>query len=96
MTITDEPGIYEEGEVGIRIENELLCVERVKNQYGRFLGFESMTRCPIDLTPVRPELLDADEKAWLNAFHAETYRDLAPLLTKAEAAWLAEKTKPLA
>ena len=96
MTITDEPGIYEEGEVGIRIENELLCVERVKNQYGQFLGFESMTRCPIDLTPVRPELLDADEKAWLNAFHAETYRDLAPLLTEEEAAWLAEKTKPLA
>ena len=96
MTITDEPGIYEEGEVGIRIENELLCVERVKNQYGRFLGFESMTRCPIDLTPVRPELLEADEKAWLNAFHAETYRDLSPLLTEAEAAWLAEKTKPLA
>ena len=96
MTITDEPGIYEEGEVGIRIENELLCVERVKNQYGQFLGFESMTRCPIDLTPVRPELLDADEKSWLNAFHAETYRDLAPLLTEEEAAWLAEKTKPLA
>lgn len=96
MTITDEPGIYEEGEVGIRIENELLCVARVKNQYGQFLGFEPMTRCPIDLTPVRPELLDADEKAWLNAFHSVTYQDLAPHLTEAEAAWLAEKTKPLA
>lgn len=96
MTITDEPGIYEEGEVGIRIENELLCVERVKNQYGQFLGFEPMTRCPIDLTPVRPELLTADEKEWLNAFHAVTYQDLAPHLTEAEAAWLAEKTKPLA
>ncbi len=96
MTITDEPGIYEEGEVGIRIENELVCEERVKNQYGQFLGFASITYCPIDLTPVRRELLDAEEVEWLNAFHAATYEALAPHLTEAEAAWLAEKTQPLA
>ena len=96
MTITDEPGIYEEGEVGIRIENELLCCERMKNQYGQFLGFEPITYCPIDLTPVRPELLDADEKEWLNAFHQMVREKLTPHLSAAEAAWLAEKTKPLA
>ena len=96
MTVTDEPGIYEEGEVGIRIENELLCCARVKNQYGQFLGFEPITYCPIDLTPVRPELLDADEKEWLNAFHQMVREKLTPHLSAAEAAWLAEKTKPLA
>ena len=96
MIVTDEPGIYEEGEVGIRIENELLCCERVKNQYGQFLGFEPITCCPIDLTPVRPELLDADEKEWLNAFHQMVREKLTPHLSAAEAAWLAEKTKPLA
>ena len=96
MVVTDEPGIYEEGEVGIRIENELLCCERVKNQYGQFLGFEPITCCPIDLTPVRPELLDADEKEWLNAFHRMVREKLTPHLNAAEAAWLAEKTQPLA
>ena len=96
MIVTDEPGIYEEGEVGIRIENELLCCARVKNQYGQFLGFEPITCCPIDLTPVRPELLDADEKEWLNAFHRMVREKLTPHLSAAEAAWLAEKTKPLA
>ena len=96
MIVTDEPGIYEEGEVGIRIENELLCCARVKNQYGQFLGFEPITYCPIDLTPVRPELLDADEKEWLNAFHQMVLEKLTPHLSAAEAAWLAEKTKPLA
>ncbi len=96
MTITDEPGIYEEGEVGIRIENELLCCERAKNQYGPFLGFEPITYCPIDLTPVRPELLDAEEKEWLNGYHQMVRELLTPHLTAPEAAWLAEKTRPLA
>ena len=96
MIVTDEPGIYEEGEVGIRIENELLCCARVKNQYGQFLGFEPITYCPIDLTPVRSELLDADEKEWLNAFHQMVREKLTPHLSAAEAAWLAEKSKPLA
>lgn len=96
MVVTDEPGIYEEGEVGIRIENELVCVEREKNQYGRFLGFEPVTYCPIDLTPVRAELLDASEKEWLNAFHKTVYDTLAPRLTEPERAWLAGRTRPLA
>ena len=96
MLITDEPGIYEEGEVGIRIENELLCVAKEKNQYGQFLGFEPITYVPIDLTPVRPELLDKDEKAWLNAYHKMVYDTMKPHLTQHEADWLAGKTLPLA
>lgn len=96
MIVTNEPGIYEEGLVGIRIENELLCEERVKNQYGQFLGFEAVTYCPIDLTPVCTELLTRDEVEWLNNFHAMVYTTLAPHLTSEETAWLAEKTKALA
>ena len=96
MIVTDEPGIYEEGEVGIRIENELLCTARQKNQYGQFLGFEPVTYCPIDLTPVRAERLTADEKEWLNGYHQLVRDTLTPHLTGAEAAWLAQKTQPLA
>lgn len=46
MTITDEPGVYETDEVGIRIENELECVDAGTNQYGHWLKFEPLTWCP--------------------------------------------------
>lgn len=93
MVITDEPGIYEDGLVGIRIENELVCVEAGESAYGRFLKFEPLMWCPIDLTALLPEQLTAEEKAWLNRYHAETYAKLAPYLTEDEQAWLKEKTK---
>ena len=34
------------------------------------LGFETITRAPIDRRLVLPELLDAEERAWLNNYHA--------------------------
>ncbi|MEG1972529.1 MAG: aminopeptidase P family N-terminal domain-containing protein, partial [Oscillospiraceae bacterium] len=61
MTVTDEPGIYEEGEVGIRIENGLLCVNKAENEYGKFLGFETITYVPYDLTPIVTDMLDREE-----------------------------------
>ena len=42
MVVTDEPGVYETDLVGIRIENELVCVHKADNQYGTFLGFEPL------------------------------------------------------
>lgn len=96
MTITDEPGIYETDKVGIRIENELVCVELMQTAYGRFFGFEPITYCPIALDAVRPEMLDADEKKWVNEYHAMVYSTLAPRLDEAGRAWLAAKTAPLA
>lgn len=96
MTITDEPGIYETGKVGIRIENELTCVQLMETEYGRFFGFEPITYCPIALAAVRPELLNADEVRWINEYHAMVYATLAPRLDEAQRAWLAQKTAPLA
>ena len=43
MTVTDEPGIYEEGKLSVRIENELLCVPVCETEYGAFYGFEPFT-----------------------------------------------------
>lgn len=95
MTITDEPGIYETGKVGIRIENELVCVKLMETEYGRFFGFEPITYCPIPLAAVLPEMLNADEVRWINEYHAMVYATLAPRLTEAQRAWLAQKTAPL-
>ncbi|MBR4166108.1 MAG: aminopeptidase P family protein [Lachnospiraceae bacterium] len=95
MVTTDEPGIYLEGEYGIRIENELLCVAGEENEYGQFLKFEHLTLCPIDLTPVLVEELSPEERRDLNAYHAMVYDRLKSGLTDEEAAWLKEITQPV-
>jgi Xaa-Pro aminopeptidase len=95
MVITDEPGLYEEGDVGIRVENELECVEAGESEYGRFLRFAPLTWVPIDLTPVLPALLTQPQRDWLNAYHAGVLARLSPLLNAEETAWLAGKCAPL-
>ena len=96
MTITDEPGIYEEGRVGVRIENELLCKEWGTTDYGRFLCFEAITYCPIDTAPILVEMLTDDELCWLNTYHAMVKEALSPRLNDAQRTWLAGACAPLA
>lgn len=96
MIVTNEPGIYEENDLGIRIETELLCVEKMETVYGKFYGFECITYCPIDLTPVIPSLLNAEEINCLNEYHANVYKVLSPFLNDEEQKWLHKKTQPLA
>ena len=91
MIVTDEPGVYEAGEVGIRIENELVCVHRADNQYGTFLAFRPLTFVPIATSPIVPGVLDKEQVAWLNDYHRKVFEQLAPRLTEDERAWLAEK-----
>ena len=91
MIVTDEPGVYEGGQVGIRIENELMCVHKADNQYGTFLGFEPIMFVPIATSPVVPGVLTRDELDWLNAYHREVFTKLAPHLTEEERDWLAKK-----
>ena len=95
MTSTDEPGVYETDLVGIRIENELECVDLGDNQYGHWLGFVPLTMVPIATAPLLTDELDRDELNWLNAYHKQVYDTLAPRLTTEEQAWLAAKTKPV-
>ncbi len=95
MTITDEPGIYEEGKLGIRIENELLCVPVCETEYGRFYGFEPFTYCPIDTRPLVLSLMDEEELRWLNGYHAMVKAELEAFLTPEENAWLAEACAPV-
>ena len=91
MIVTDEPGVYESGVVGIRIENELECYHKADNQYGTFLAFRPLTFVPIATSPVVPGILTKDEIEWLNAYHREVFTKLAPRLTEEERDWLAKK-----
>ena len=91
MIVTDEPGVYEAGEVGIRIENEIECYHKADNQYGTFLAFRPLTFVPIATSPIVPGVLDKEQIAWLNDYHRKVFEQLAPRLAEDERAWLAEK-----
>lgn len=95
MTVTDEPGLYFVDRFGVRIENTLLVAPHKKTEFGSFLRFEPLTLCPIDKTPIVPELLSADERVWLNAYHRHVYEALYARLEPDEQKWLADACAPL-
>jgi Xaa-Pro aminopeptidase len=100
MTVTNEPGYYEDGKFGIRIEN-VMVVKDVQSKYnfgGRgYLGFEHVTLVPIQTKLVDVNLLTVDEREWLNAYNAECYQKVSPLLEHGSLAlkWLEKETKAI-
>ena len=97
MVVSNEPGYYKAGAYGIRIENLVAVIEVETPEGGEkpMLGFETLTRAPIDRALVEPALMSPDEIAWLDAYHAEVRETLAPLLDPQTAAWLATVARPL-
>ncbi len=95
MTLSDEPGIYLEGEYGVRIENELLIREDACIDGKQFLRFEPLTLTPIDLDAIDPDLLSEEDRAQLNAYHAKVYETLAPYMNADEKEWLKDYTRPV-
>ena len=92
MTMTDEPGVYLGGRFGVRIENTLLVVPAEETECGRFLGFETLTLCPIEMSPIIKELMTPEEIQWLNDYHTMVYEHLSPYLNEDEKAWLRKAT----
>ena len=95
MKTTDEPGIYLEGKYGIRIENEMICVNKGKTEFGEFLGFETITCCPIDLDAINPDLLTFEEKDWLNSYHQMVYEKLSEYFQGEDNNWLRHYTRAI-
>lgn len=95
MITTDEPGLYLEGEYGIRLENELICQKGRKNEYGQFMYFEDITYVPFDLDAIAPEQMNETEKRYLNEYHRRVYETVAPLLKEEEAEWLKTYTRAI-
>lgn len=95
MCTTDEPGIYLEGQYGIRLENELICRKGAKNEYGQFMYFEDMTYVPFDLDLVDEKYLNAIDKERLNEYHKKVYETVSPYLTDDEKNWLKTYTRQI-
>ncbi len=97
MIVSNEPGYYKTGAYGIRIENLVAVVESPAQGPDEqdMLAFETLTLAPIDRRLIDPGLLNPEEIAWLNAYHArvrETHRDS---LDPEAAAWLDQATQPI-
>jgi Xaa-Pro aminopeptidase len=97
MIISNEPGYYRSGAYGIRIENLVVVEPRPTPEGGEreLLGFETITRAPIDRRLIQPELLDQEERAWLDDYHARVRADLIEIVGPETADWLIRATAPL-
>ena len=95
MTVTNEPGLYKAGRFGIRIENTMLVSHYCDSEFGTFYELVPLTLCPIDTTPVVPELLGADATTYLNEYNAMVCKTLSPYLDSDDRRFLEEITKPL-
>lgn len=95
MTVTDEPGLYLSGKFGVRIENTLLIKDYQTTEFGKFLQMESLTLCPIDLTPVDFSMLQPEEIEWLDTYHRDVFEKLSPYLEGEDLEWLREATRPM-
>jgi Xaa-Pro aminopeptidase len=98
MILSNEPGLYREGEYGIRLENLILVMSPAPIEGGdrEMMSFETLTLVPFDRRLVASELLSPDERLWLNAYHGRVRAKIAPLLKdKGELAWLEAATAPV-
>ena len=91
--LSDEPGIYFAGKYGIRCENLVLCKQLFENEYGRFLGFETLTLAPFDLDLVDRDYLSDEDVRVLNDYHERVYNTLSPYLDEEEKAFLRHETR---
>ncbi|MFZ4263106.1 aminopeptidase P family protein [Sphingobacterium sp. HJSM2_6] len=92
MITSIEPGLYREGQYGIRIENLVHSKSIGNTAFGEFMDFETLTVCYISTDLIEKSLLDDVHKKWLNQYNAWVYEQLAPLLSDSESIWLKLKT----
>lgn len=95
MVTSDEPGMYWEGQHGVRHENLLLCKSLETNDAGEWLCFETLTLCHIETSAIIRDLMTADEIEWLNTYNRNVCAGLTPYLDDETAAWLRSRTLPL-
>ncbi len=98
MILSNEPGYYREGAFGIRIEN-LIVVREAPALAGAddraMFSFDTLTWVPIDRRLILPGLLTAQDRIWLNGYHAACHDKIAPRISDAARIWLSQATAPL-
>ncbi len=93
MDVTNEPGVYVEGSHGIRIENVMVAQNLEKNEYGQFMGFETLTWVPLDWEAIDESCLSEEARWLLYAYQKQVFDKISPYLNEAERQWLKEETR---
>lgn len=98
MIVSNEPGYYREGAFGIRLEN-LIVVQQAAPLPGQddrpWLDFETLTFVPFCRALIDADALSADERDWLNAYHAQTLAKIGPRVDGAALTWLQQACAPI-
>ncbi|MFC2096816.1 aminopeptidase P family protein [Bacteroidota bacterium] len=95
MVITNEPALYKPGKHGVRTENMLIVVNDIKTEFGQFLKFDTITLCHIDTGLIDMNIINDEEKEWINNYHKLVFEKLSPHLDKNEKNWLRDKTQKI-
>ncbi|MCI9126382.1 MAG: aminopeptidase P family protein [Eubacterium sp.] len=95
MLVSNEPGFYQEGQYGIRVENLMLCQKRNKTEYGQFMRFEMLTMVPFEREAILPEMMSDKEILLLNWYHAVVYEKLERYMNAPEKKWLKSQTQSI-
>ncbi len=95
MILSNEPGLYRPGQYGIRIENLVTVVDAGSTEFGAFLGWETLTLCPYERRLIDVDALEADERAWIDNYHAHVLQAVGPLVSPAALMWLTQACAPL-
>ncbi|HEY8574792.1 MAG TPA: aminopeptidase P family protein [Devosia sp.] len=91
--LSNEPGYYQEGAFGIRIENLITVVE--SPTYPGYLEFQTLTLAPIDKRLIEPSLLTGEERSWLDLYHQQVWQQIGPRVSGSVKAWLQQATAEL-
>ncbi|KAK8653787.1 hypothetical protein V6N13_127771 [Hibiscus sabdariffa] len=96
MIVTDEPGYYEDGSFGIRLEN-VLVIKEADTEYNfgdkGYLSFDHITWAPYQIKLIDLSLLTPEEIQWLDNYHSKCREILAPYMDKNEMEWLKKATE---
>lgn len=101
MFLSNEPGYYEDGKFGIRLEDivQVVKADVPKDFAGRgALTFHTVTLCPIQTKLINVDLLTVTERKGLNDYHARVRNTLLPLLDTADDLtknWLIKETQQI-
>lgn len=97
MILSNEPAVYYPGKWGIRLENMMMVVDSKKKRqlFGDFYAFETLTYVPFNMRCIKTSMLTDSEIKWLNNYHKECYKRIAPHLTDKEQVWLKKRTQPI-
>jgi Xaa-Pro aminopeptidase len=87
MVLSNEPGFYQAGEYGIRLEN--LCMVQPIGSIPGFLQFETLTLVPYERDLIEKDQLNDDEKKWIQSYYQKIIEIIEPHLSEYyERAWL--------